>query len=499
MSTSSWLDPSTRQARLLTKDWIQRMPGEIHKLPLEQVNQRRWEGCDFIMAITNSLSMFSPAQSCAVTLFNRFYSRNGFNDRKPQSWSSQDWNGFLPHPYQNLSWRFVAVACLFVAGKIEDNPKKIADVVKSFHAHWPASLGILTEDLTRQLKGVILAYERLVLMDMEFDMIVEAPVAFNQVLHFIKLIGRPDAGEAGEKNRRELNGDNAEGGVEGTPLFQPGEVALQDLSAAGQSMVTLAIEFVKESLYTTLWLQYDAPTIALGMVHLTAKYYNYGGAPGWWRQVQRQFREVNTRKTATGAIEHSTRVPSAAVLDDIGEQMMVHFRQRAPPPSSCFFPPLPEASTGLGGAGDSYSDPTPFLWRSAQLTAHPLAGKAGRSKGGVADRRVSPAPPDPPNAALEAARPAPGGGDDGCILSRSGTTRKCTCFAWRALEDLQVEEAKRTCRCLAVFCGWKNEVDRVGKPNAEYASKVDRYVQLKRAKQTGGGVSVVRDLPHAPP
>ena len=30
---------------------------------------------------------------------------------------------------------------------------------------------------------------------------------------------------------------------------------LQDLSLAGQSMVTLAIEFVKESLYTTLWLQ----------------------------------------------------------------------------------------------------------------------------------------------------------------------------------------------------------------------------------------------------
>ncbi|KAJ1468953.1 hypothetical protein T484DRAFT_1853614 [Baffinella frigidus] len=51
-------------------------------------------------------------------------------------------------------------------------------------------------------------------------------------------------------------------------------------------------------------------------------------------------------------------------------------------------------------------------------------GKAGRSKGGVADRRVSPAPPDPPNAALEAARPAPGGADHLLVPSLSGRAQR---------------------------------------------------------------------------
>lgn len=40
---------------------------------------------------------------------------------------------------------------------------------------------------------------------------------------------------------------------------------LEDLTEEGVQMLRYAQQFVDESLYTTLWLQYDAPTIALGI------------------------------------------------------------------------------------------------------------------------------------------------------------------------------------------------------------------------------------------
>jgi hypothetical protein len=42
------------------------------------VNKKRWDGCDFINAVANKLSMYLPAKSCALVLFSRFYSRNGW-------------------------------------------------------------------------------------------------------------------------------------------------------------------------------------------------------------------------------------------------------------------------------------------------------------------------------------------------------------------------------------------------------------------------------------
>lgn len=41
------------------------------------MNKKRWDGCDLIYAVAETLRMFLPVKYCALVLFSRFYSRNG--------------------------------------------------------------------------------------------------------------------------------------------------------------------------------------------------------------------------------------------------------------------------------------------------------------------------------------------------------------------------------------------------------------------------------------
>jgi len=150
-------------------------------------------------------------------------------------WSESDWQEWrqaqLPSRFKgDLHWRVVALACLFLAGKVEDNPKKIYDVVVQFYSDAPKREPLVDPQLSerhiRELKAslpqkralsrkrvrtrastlttrtfspahtyarirahtcmpstqeTLFAYERLVMQELDFDMIVEAPIAFNQV------------------------------------------------------------------------------------------------------------------------------------------------------------------------------------------------------------------------------------------------------------------------------------------------------------------------------
>mmetsp|Transcript_879 Transcript_879/g.2717 ORF Transcript_879/g.2717 Transcript_879/m.2717 type:complete len:277 (-) Transcript_879:427-1257(-) len=206
-----------------------------------KVDMYRWHGCDLIDRMSEGLNMFRPARACACVLFNRFYARNGFNATKPASWDDADWYGFLPARFKNLDWRFVAISCLFLAGKIEDNPKKIAAVIKCLREDRNATADLLENSNDLMLRDTILAYERLVLQMIEFDMIVEAPVAYNQVAYCVRLF----CGTELPKQSQE-------------------EDSVFELSEHGEEILDIAVRFVHNSLYTTLWLEYDAPTIAIG-------------------------------------------------------------------------------------------------------------------------------------------------------------------------------------------------------------------------------------------
>lgn len=328
-----------------------------------------------------------------------------------------------------LEWRYVAMACLFLAGKVEDNPKKLGDLVAAFHGHWSklnsTQSGPWSEQRKNELKNAILVYERLILIDSEFDMIVEAPVATNQVADLFRVVD--------DLEKRSIDEPDLVGGKTGENVGATLKNVkdIGDLSKLVQDMFRFANGLVKESLYTTLWLQYDPPTIALGLVYLTAKVFNYGGRPGWWRHVQRAFREKNTRRNADNEVIHTVAVPSSDVLDDIGKQLVEHYSARHNP-ASPYFPPLPDRTTGeVPSKGTA-----PSQWRSVQVSA-------GKSKQRSRKGR------DMPAQSAEADEP-PG------VLTRDGETLSCTCLAWRALEDVGIPPHDRTCRCLIAFCGWKS-------------------------------------------
>jgi len=293
-----------------------------------------------------------------------------------------------------LEWRYVAMACLFLAGKVEDNPKKLGDLVAAFHGHWSklnsTQSGPWSEQRKNELKNAILVYERLILIDSEFDMIVEAPVATNQVADLFRVVD--------DLEKRSIDEPDLVGGKTGENVGATLKNVkdIGDLSKLVQDMFRFANGLVKESLYTTLWLQYDPPTIALGLVYLTAKVFNYGGRPGWWRQ-----------------------------------QLVEHYSARHNP-ASPYFPPLPDRTTGeVPSKGTA-----PSQWRSVQVSA-------GKSKQRSRKGR------DMPAQSAEADEP-PG------VLTRDGETLSCTCLAWRALEDVGIPPHDRTCRCLIAFCGWKS-------------------------------------------
>jgi hypothetical protein len=273
---ASWLDPRQRESRLMKKVDLHAIPHLVHRVEEHVVAKMRWEGCAFIRTVGTNLRMFKPALSSACVYFTRFYARNGFFDTKPTAWDDGEWHQWrqaqLPARFRDLHWRFVAIACLFIAGKVEDNPKKIYDVVIQFHKEVPKKEKLVDPELSdghiRQLKETLFAYERLVLADLDYDMIVEAPIAFNQVAQHIKFMRMNLVAAARSQEK-----------------YTPALDEQTSLDADGLQMLRLALDFVENSLLTTLWLEYDAPTIAFGIAWLTAKFFDFAPSleGGWWR------------------------------------------------------------------------------------------------------------------------------------------------------------------------------------------------------------------------
>lgn len=176
-------------------------------LPYDTERRYRKEGARFIMECGTAMSLGHNTMATGVVYFHRFY---------------------MFHSFKQFPRYVTACCCLFLAGKVEETPKKARDIIKT-------ARNLLTDDKFFSFgddpKEEVMTLERILLQTIKFDLQVEHPYGF--LVKYAKC----------------LKGDQ-------------GKL---------QKMVQMAWNFVNDSLSTTVCLQWEPEIIAVAMIHLASK------------------------------------------------------------------------------------------------------------------------------------------------------------------------------------------------------------------------------------
>ena len=209
-------DPSA--AWYMTKAQLEKTParkallqkfGQDAEKAKEKEAQYRRLTVGFLQEAGQKLRLPQLSIATAIVFYHRFYSR--------KSYDSYD--------------RFrIATTCLFLAGKVEETPKKIKDVViEAYKAQHQKPTGPEPESKEFwALKEEILVCERILLQTLDFDLTVEH--AYRPLLAYVKSI----------KGTRDL--------------------------------AQVAWNFINDSLRTTIALQYPPRCVAASAVHLASRF-----------------------------------------------------------------------------------------------------------------------------------------------------------------------------------------------------------------------------------
>nr|CAG4644947.1 EOG090X09KD [Leptodora kindtii] len=167
----------------------------------------RKEGARFIIDTGTKMGLRYDTMATGVVYFHRFY---------------------MFHSFKEFPRYVTACCCLFLAGKVEETPKKCKDIIK-------VAKGLLSDAQFQQFgedaKEEVMTLERILLQTIRFDLQVEHPYSY--------LI----------KYAKSLKGDKSK----------------------LQKMVQMAWTFVNDSLCTTLSLQWEPEIIAIALMYLAGK------------------------------------------------------------------------------------------------------------------------------------------------------------------------------------------------------------------------------------
>ncbi|XP_042234593.1 cyclin-K-like isoform X2 [Homarus americanus] len=135
---------------------------------------------------------------------------------------------YMVHTFQSFPRHVTACCCLFLAGKVEETPKKCRDIMKTAKS--------LMDEVTWAEFGTdpreeVMTLERILLQTIKFDFIVEHPYTY--LLKYAKCL-------KGDKKKL-------------------------------PNMVQMAWTFVNDSLCTTLCLQWEPEIIAIALMYLAGK------------------------------------------------------------------------------------------------------------------------------------------------------------------------------------------------------------------------------------
>uniref|UniRef100_A0A0B7B060 Cyclin-like domain-containing protein n=3 Tax=Arion vulgaris TaxID=1028688 RepID=A0A0B7B060_9EUPU len=190
-------------------------------------NRYRREGARFIIDAGTKMGLLYDTCATGVVYFHRFYMFHSFKE----------------------FYRYVTAACcLFLAGKVEETPKKCKDIIKIAQSLLSsASFLRFGEDPREE----VMTMERILLKTIKFDLQVEHP--YGCMLKFAK---------------------NFKGDKEKT-----------------QKMAQMAWTFINDSLCTTLCLQWEPEIVAVSLMYLASRLTKFepsdwtgreGSKSKWW-------------------------------------------------------------------------------------------------------------------------------------------------------------------------------------------------------------------------
>ena len=139
---------------------------------------------------------------------------------------------YMFHSFNEFPRYMTATCCLFLAGKVEETPKKCKDLVKAAKS-WLESKNFKSyaDQFTDASIKEIMIHERILLQTIKFDLQVDHPYGY--LLKYAKTL---------KGNQEQI-----------------------------RSMVQMAWTFINDSFCTTLCLQWEPEIIAIALMYLTSK------------------------------------------------------------------------------------------------------------------------------------------------------------------------------------------------------------------------------------
>jgi len=186
---------------------LKKSPSFEDGIPSETELRYRSEGPKFIQKVGTSLDLNYMTIATASVYFHRFY---------------------MKHSFKKFHRYVVATCCLFVAGKVEETPKKCKDLMKAAKANLAESQWVHFGEYPRD---EVMTLEKVLLHSIQFDFQVEHP--YKYLLRYVKALKAP-----------------------------------QDKMKV---MMQMAWTFVNDSLSTTLCLLWEPQIIAVAVMHLSGR------------------------------------------------------------------------------------------------------------------------------------------------------------------------------------------------------------------------------------
>ncbi|XP_071962588.1 uncharacterized protein [Antedon mediterranea] len=192
---------------LYDKDELVNTPSTKDSIDPNTEARYRREGARFIIEVGTELGLRFDTMASGVVYYHRFY---------------------MIHSFKEFPRFVTGSACLFLAGKVEETPKKCKDIIRVARTQIPEAHWAFFGDDPRE---EIMTYERILLQSLKFDLQIDHPYSY--LLKHAKTF-------KGEKDKI-------------------------------QKLVQMAWTFVNDSLCTTLCLEWEPEIISIAFLYLAGR------------------------------------------------------------------------------------------------------------------------------------------------------------------------------------------------------------------------------------